>query len=481
MTTKVRGAFPALALRPAVSEIDGMFDPIEAVKEFVRHPSVSTDAAFAEGMVGAREHVAGLLREMGLAVEIVDTPLHPVVLAKRRGDPSWPHVVIYGHYDVQPPDPLDLWETPPFEPTVRGDRLYGRGAADNKGPMMVHLAAAARLLEKHPNLPLNLTFLIEGEEEIGSPSFAGVLERHAEELKGDFVLLSDTQSPSTEQIGITTALRGIVSFEFELIGPKGDLHSGLHGGAVYNPIQALTEICASLHAADGSVAIEGFNDAVVGVEQWERDEIAKLGNDEAAYAASVGVKGFMPGRGLSPFEVTRMAPTLEFNGIGGGYQGRGEKTIIPSRAFAKVSCRLVANQTPEEIEKLVHAAVAERCPPQVQLKIIRGHSGPPYRVVPPDRPNTPADQNPHLANAFRAMDTAVNEVFGRPPLYLPEGGSVPIIGDIKSVLGMDSVMLGMFVPGDNLHAPNEGFDLVMFRKGIDVSERVLAAVAGVEA
>lgn len=455
-----------------------MFDPVEAVKEFIRHPSVSTDAQFAAGMEGARAHVVGLLKEMGLAVEVVPTSLHPVVIAKRRGNPDWPHVVIYGHYDVQPADPLDLWETPAFEPTVRDGRLYGRGAADNKGPMMVHIAAAARLLEKYPDLPLNLTFLIEGEEEIGSPSFGKVLADYADALRGDFVLLSDTQSPSTEQLALTVALRGIVSLEVEVFGPKGDLHSGLHGGAVYNPIQALTEICASLHAADGSVAIPGFYDAVAEVEPWEREEINKLGNDLDAYRDSIGVPGFLPGRGMSPFEVTRLLPTLEFNGIGGGYQGVGEKTIIPSRAFAKITCRLVANQDPVEIEKLVHRAIEDRCPSEVRLKIRRGHAGGPYRVIPPDRANTPADQNVHLATAFRAAESAITQIFGRPPLYLSEGGSVPIISEINRVLGMDCVMLGMFTPMDNLHAPNEGFDLELFRKGIDVSERILAQVAG---
>lgn len=457
-----------------------MFDPIEAVKEFVRHPSVSTDPEFAAGMEGARSHIVGLLQGMGLNVEVIETPLHPVVLAKRKGNPDWPHVMIYGHYDVQPADPLELWETPAFEPVIREGRLYARGAADNKGPMMVHIAAVARLLEKHPDLPLNLTFLIEGEEEIGSPSFPGVLEKYSAELQADFVLLSDTQSPSTGQLALTVALRGLVSFEFELTGPNSDLHSGIHGGAVYNPIQALTEICASLHNADGSVAIPGFYDAVADVEQWERDELARLGTDPEAYRNAIGIPDFMPARGLTPFEATRLAPTLEFNGIGGGYQREGEKTIIPSRAFVKVTCRLVGDQDPEEIERLVHRAIEDRCPPQVRLKLRRGHAAPPYRVVPPDRPNTPADQNPHLAAAFRAAEKAVTEVFGKPPIYLREGGSVPIIGAIRQVLGIDSVMLGMFTPADNLHAPNESFDLTMFAKGIEVSERLLAEVAGVK-
>ncbi len=456
-----------------------MFDPIQAVKDFVRFPSVSTDAGFAEGMAGARDYVKGLLETIGLEVEVVNTPLHPIVLARRRSNPEWPHVVIYGHYDVQPPDPLDLWETPAFEPVERNGRLYGRGTADNKGPMMVHIAAVAKLLEAHPDLPLNITFMIEGEEEIGSPSFAKVLEDYADDLRGDFLLLSDTQSPNTEQIALTVALRGIISIEVEVKGPKGDLHSGLHGGAVYNPIQALTEICASLHHPDGSVAIEGFYDAVVGAEQWERDEIRRLGQDAEAYARSIEVPGFLPGQGFSPLEVTRLLPTLEFNGIGGGYQGVGEKTIIPSFAFAKITCRLVANQDPQAMEDLLVRTIEDRCPPQVRINVRRGHSGPAYRVVPPGRPDTPADQNPHLAKAFSAADAAITDIFGRPPLYLREGGSVPIIGEINRVLGLDCVMLGMFTPEDNLHAPNEGFDLAMFEKGIAVSERILKAVAGI--
>lgn len=416
---------------------------------------------------------------MGLEVEIIETPLHPAVLATRSGPEEWPHVIIYGHYDVQPPDPLDLWETPPFEPVVRNGRLYGRGAADNKGPMMVHIAAVARLLEENPNLPLRITFLIEGEEEIGSPSFAKILEKYHDRLKGDFVLMSDTLSPSPEQIAITTGLRGIVALELEVSGPKSDLHSGIHGGAVYNPVQALTEICSSLHDRDGKVTVPGFYDDVITPETWEREEVAKLNNDPGTYADSVGVPAPFTIEGLTPFEATRFMPTLEFNGIGGGYQGEGEKTIIPSRAFAKISCRLVANQEPEKILNQVIAAIKDRCPEQVRLNIKKGHAGPPYQVVPPDRPNTPAQQNPHLANAFRTAESAAGEIFGNPPLFLREGGSVPIIGDLKSVLGLDSLMLGMFTPQDNLHAPNESFDLEMFQKGIHVSEAVLRKVAGV--
>src|SRR5579885_532810 len=238
-----------------------MFDPVEKLKEFIRHPSVSADSKFKDGMRGAREFVAGLLREMGFTVEIVPTALHPVVLARRGGDERWPHLLFYGHYDVQPPDPLDLWTTPPFDPVERNGRLYGRGAADNKGPLMTHLAAVAQLLEKNPRLPLRLTFLIEGEEEMGSPSFPEFLEARRDELqRADFVFLSDTGSPNGQQLVVTCGLRGLVLCDVEVTGAKTDLHSGLHGGVLRNPIQALAELCATLHTPDGRVNIPGFYD-----------------------------------------------------------------------------------------------------------------------------------------------------------------------------------------------------------------------------
>jgi acetylornithine deacetylase/succinyl-diaminopimelate desuccinylase-like protein len=235
-----------------------MFDPVEQLKEFVRHPSVSTDSKYREGMRGAQEFVSGLLRSLGFAVEVVKTDLHPIILAQRVGDPAWPHVIIYGHYDVQPPDPLSLWRTPPFEPTERDGRLWGRGTADNKGPLMVHLTAVGRLLEKHPDLPLRITFVIEGEEETGSPSFLPFLQAYKDRLKADLVFLSDTGIPREDQVVITCGLRGLVLFDIEVTGARTDLHSGLHGGVLRNPIQALAELCATLHTPDGRVNIPGF-------------------------------------------------------------------------------------------------------------------------------------------------------------------------------------------------------------------------------
>ncbi|MEM9158689.1 MAG: M20/M25/M40 family metallo-hydrolase [Verrucomicrobiota bacterium] len=457
-----------------------MFDPIEKLKEYIRCQSVSTDSNFKQGMADARDVAVGMFDEMGLSVEIVDTPLHPIVVAKRDGNEDWPHVIIYGHYDVQPADPLELWETEPFEPTVKGNRIYGRGTADNKGPQLAHIAAVGQLLEEYPDLPLRITFIVEGEEEIGSPNLLPYLEANKEEFsKADFVFLSDTLSPSEEQIVVTVGLRGIIALEIELEGPKGDLHSGLHGGAVYNTAQALCEVCASLHTPDNKVNVPGFYDDVVGVEDWEREELQALGPDEEAYKKLVGMDRFHTHPGYTPFEATRYLPTLEFNGIWSGYQGEGSKTIVPSKAYAKITCRLVANQDPLKIGGLVKEAILERIPKGIKAKVEYGHEGVPYLVVPPDRPNTPEDQPELLAKCFRATDEAVAEVFGRRPLFLREGGSIPIIADIKRVLGLDSVMIGLFLPEDNLHAPNESMNLDVLTKGIEASKRVLKTMAGV--
>jgi acetylornithine deacetylase/succinyl-diaminopimelate desuccinylase-like protein len=454
-----------------------MFDPIEKLKEFIRHPSVSTDSKFAEGMKGAQKFVSELLSSMGFKVEVVKTEVHPIILASRGGDPSWPHVIIYGHYDVQPADPLALWKTPPFEPTIIGNRIYGRGAADNKGPLMTNIAAVGSLLEENPGLPLRITFLVEGEEEMGSPSFPAFLEKYAGRLReADMVYLSDTALPNENQVVITCGLRGLALLDVHVTGARVDLHSGLHGGVLRNPIQALAEICASLHLPDGRVNVPGFYDGVLDVEPWERAELAKLDGDGKAYMDFLGIDAFYTPPGFSPFEAIRFQPTLEFNGIGGGYQGEGTKTVIPSKAFAKISCRLVPNQEPERIKRLVMEAIRSRVPSGVKVEFTDQHKGEPYVVVPPDRPNTPKDQSPVLARAFRATDAAVTKVWGRPPIYLREGGSVPIIAEIKRVAGLDSVMLGLFLPEDNLHAPNESFNLDVMKKGIETAKRILAGI-----
>jgi acetylornithine deacetylase/succinyl-diaminopimelate desuccinylase-like protein len=454
-------------------------DLVRELIEYVKHPSVSTDPAFKVGMTGAREHICGLLKQAGLEIEVIATPLHPIVLARRRGPAEWPHIVLYGHYDVQPADPLNLWTTPAFEPVVRDGRIWGRGTADNKGPHLVAVVALAQLLKRRPDLPLRITFLIEGEEEIGSPSFPEFLHNHKKELaEADCVVLSDTASPSTDQIVITTGLRGIVGLEVGLTGPRSDLHSGLHGGAVYNPIQALAELCASLHDADNAVTVEGFYDGVEQPTGWEREELRKLPLTEEAYRRFLDVEALHPAPGLDGLEAVRFAPTLEFNGIGGGYQGKGSKTVIPSKVFAKITCRLVPGQDPVVVHRKVAEAIHARAPKGVRVEIKEMQGNAAYYVCPPDRPNTPKEQNPVLARAFREADKAIAQAFGKAPLYLREGGSVPIIGDIRRETGLDSVMIGLFTPDSNLHAPDENFELGMAEKAVKAYELLLERVAG---
>ncbi|NQY32994.1 MAG: M20/M25/M40 family metallo-hydrolase [Coraliomargarita sp.] len=457
-----------------------MFDPIETLKEYTRFPSVSTDPAYAEGMAGARDYATGLLEKLGFTVEVVETELHPILLADRIGNPDWPHVVLYGHYDVQPADPFELWTSEAFDPQERNGRLFGRGTADNKGPTIVHMTALARVIEAYPDLPLNITYVIEGEEEIGSPSMPKFFDDYAERLsKADFMLVSDTGSPNTDQIVITTALRGLVDLEIKLRGAKVDLHSGIHGGAVYNPLQALAEICASLHNPDGSVNVPGFYDDVLPVLDWERKELKRYPETVESYREMLDIPAFFPANGLNPLEAVRFGPTLEFNGIGGGYQGEGSKTVIPSEAFAKITCRLVASQDPVKIQDQVVAAIKERCPEGVNLDIRRGGIAEAYLVVPPERPNTPIDQPEALARAFKSADHSIEQSFGNAPIYLREGGSIPVIADFSKRAGLDALMIGLFTPVDNLHAPDESFDLGLMQRAISTFEQIFKDIAGV--
>ena len=452
-------------------------DPIEALTNYVRCPSVSADSSYADGLKAAREFAAGQLEDLGFEVDIIKTPKHPIIFAERGGDPSWPCVLIYGHYDVQPADPFELWDSPAFEPRVRDGRIFGRGSADNKGPQIVHMTALGRVLTKHPELPLRIKYLIEGEEEIGSPSFKGFLNEHKNRLAADMVLVSDTGSPSPEQIVVTTGLRGLAGFEVKVRGPKSDLHSGVHGGAVMNPLQALMQICSSLHGPDGRVNVPGFYDDVLPVFQWEQDELARMPTTLEEYKDFLGVPEFHSADGYTPFEALRFGPTLEFNGVGGGYQGEGKKTVIPSEAFAKISCRLVPNQKGCDIAELVMKAIRDRCPPSVTVEVSDPEMGDPYLVVPPGHENTPSDQSPFFARAFTHAEKSIKGSFGTKPIYLREGGSIPIISDLKEVVGLDSLLIGLFTPEDNLHAPNESFHLGILEKAISAFEKFFVDLA----
>ena len=454
-----------------------ILDPLTVLQDLVRFPSVSADSAFKQGLADTRDYLESQLQAIGFQVEVIKTPGQPIILAERLVDPAAPKVVIYGHYDVQPPDPLDLWESEPFEPDIRGDRIYGRGAADNKGPVSVYLGAVSELLDEQPDLALNIVFLLEGEEEIGSPSFVPALKAYAERIQGDFVFACDTGSLKPDQLTVTTGLRGISCIQVNLEGASQDLHSGLFGGAILNPIHALTDICHSLHNEDGTINVPGFYDSIDDTEQWERDELSRAGEDLDELRAFLGVNDFFPPPGLNASEAPRLAPTLEFNGIGGGYQGEGSKTVIPSKAFAKISCRLVANQDADRIQKLLMDTIKERCPQQMKLSFEVEHNGNPYLVVPPGKPNTPEDQNPVLAKAFLANEKHGEALFGKRPVYLREGGSIPIIGDIKNILGMDTLLVGLYLPEDAMHAPNESFNLSMMKRGKELIKQILGDLA----
>jgi len=440
------------------------FDALETLKSYLRFPSVSTDKNFQEGMKGARDFVGGLLKDMGFSVELVETECHPIIFAERFVGEDLPHIVLYGHYDVQPADPLDLWDSAAFEPEERNGRIYGRGSADNKGPTIVHIGALHKVLSEQPDLALNITYVIEGEEEMGSPSMPKFFDRYADRLsKADMMFVSDTGSPTTDQIVITTALRGLVELEIKVKGPKSDLHSGIYGGAVYNPLHALSEIIASLHNADGSVNVLRFYDGVSKIEAWEREELKGYPMNLSEYQSMLEVPGFYQPRGFSPLEAVRFEPTLEINGMGGGYQGEGTKTIIPSEAFAKITCRLVAGQKGDEVQDHVIKAIEDRCPEGVTLEVRRGCFANAYSIIPPNKSES-VDCTDFLRNAFSVTDSAIKKLFGNSPLYLREGGSIPVIADFKNRAGLEAIMVGLFTPEDNLHAPNESFDIELMNK-----------------
>lgn len=444
-----------------------MQNPLEFLKHYLSFQSVSTDpkAEFLKGMEGARQHLSSLLKALGFTVEIVKTQGHPIVLAKRLVGGDVPHVLLYGHYDVQPADPLDLWESPPFEATVRDGRLYARGAADNKGPSTAMLYGLAKALEADPNLALSITILFEGEEEMGSPSIPAFLEAYKNDLGADLILLSDTCSPSEEQISITTGLRGVCSLELTVQGPRSDLHSGLYGGAVHNPIQVLADLCSSLHNPDGLVNIPGFYEGISPPEDWEKEEIQRLPFSDTEFQTQTGVPNLYQQPGYTPQEAIRFLPTLEFNGIGGGYQGPGSKTIIPSKAFVKITCRLVPPQDNKAILAKVKQALLERCPTTVSLEIKEDAGGSPYRMLHPSR-SPQSKASPVVKRIFQVCEEAISLTFGKAPLFMPEGGSIPIIGLMKDVLGLDALMIGLFTPKDALHAPNESMSLALFEKSI---------------
>jgi len=435
---------------------------VDELCEYVRFPSVSAQAGHRKDVQACAEWVANHCRKIGLQARVCATAGHPIVVAKtpaaktgrgpRANGAARPRFVVYGHYDVQPPEPFELWKSPPFEPRIQGSNLFGRGACDNKGQNLAHLKAVEAYLKTGTDLPCEITFVIEGEEEVGSSSLASFLKVHRSELGCEAIVISDTGMPSKKHPALTYALRGIEAFELILHGPARDLHSGIFGGTVDNPAMALCQMLAQLRDKNGRVAIPGFYDDVQPLSAYEKKVFARLPFDARSYQKMLGVPKLFGERGFTPFEQRSARPTLEINGLTSGYQGEGSKTIVPSWARAKITMRLVPDQNPARVMNLVRKHLHRICPPTVRLEIHSGHGAEPYLVPPTGR---------HAQAALRALQAA----FGCPPVLMREGGSIPIVNEFKKILRADSLLLGLGLPDDNAHSPNEKFDLDCFAKG----------------
>jgi acetylornithine deacetylase/succinyl-diaminopimelate desuccinylase-like protein len=422
--------------------------------DLLRIPSVSARSEHKEDMTRCAEAVQQRLTEAGADhVTIYPTSGHPVVYGEKITDASRPTVLVYGHYDVQPPDPLELWHSGPFEPLIKDGKIFARGACDDKGQFYMHVKAFETLVRTN-SLPVNIKFLIEGEEEIGSKHLGEFVEAHKDLLKADVVLISDTAMLSLENPSIDVGVRGLSYIEVEVTGPNRDLHSGVYGGAVANPITILAQMIASLHDKDNHITIPGFYNDVVEVPAEERAALAKAPYDEAEYKADLGVKALWGEKGFSTNERTGIRPTLELNGIWGGYTGEGAKTVLPSKAFAKISCRLVPNQHHEKITQLVIDHLLKIAPDTVQVKATPHHGGDPYMT-------------PVNSVEYQAASKAIETTFGKAPIPVRGGGSIPITALFESALGCKTVFLGFGLDSDNLHSPNEKFNIDNFYKGIE--------------
>ena len=422
--------------------------------ELLRFPSVSADPAFKADVLKTADYVAEKLRQAGAdKVEVCPTAGYPIVYGEKLIDPAKPTVLVYGHYDVQPADPLDLWKTPPFEPTVRDGKIYARGACDDKGQFYMHVKAF-ELMMQTDTLPCNIKFMIEGEEEVGSANLSIFVKANKERLAADVVLISDTSMISMEHPSLETGLRGLAYLEVEVTGPNRDLHSGVYGGAVANPATILAKMIASLHDDNNKVNIPGFYDDVIDLTDAERKELNAAPYDENEYKADLDVAELWGEKGYSTFERTGTRPTLEVNGIWGGYIGEGAKTVLPSKASAKISMRLVPNQGSDKITQLFTDHFKKIAPPYVNVKVTPHHGGEP--VV------TPTD-----SVAYRAAQKAITESFGKAPIPTRGGGSIPIVALFEAELGIKTVLMGFGLDSDALHSPNEKYDIFNYYKGIE--------------
>ena len=442
-------------------------EPLDDLKTFLRFPSISTQPDHAPDLIACAEWLSEKLTSIGLNAAVYPTPGSPVVIASTQRDSAKRTVLIYGHYDVQPPDPLEGWTTPPFEPRIEEGRIYARGAADNKGQILAHILGVAETIRKNGSLPVNVIFLIEGEEEIGSPNLADFLREHREELACDLVAISDTAMAPGNKPALTYALRGIAALELIVRGPSCDLHSGLFGGAVANPATAVAHLIAALHDAAGRVLIPGFYDAVRPLEPWEREaaaDLEKATGGENAIKKLAGVVELFGEKGFTTIERIGARPTAEVNGIGSGYQGAGTKTVLPKEATAKLTFRLVADQDPDVILAAAEEYLRAQTPPGVLLEVMAGHSGAAYQSDPNSRDGLAARK-------------ALAEAFGDEPLLLRDGGSIPILATLKEILGVDSYLLGLANPDSRIHSPDENMLIENFLGGIRMNRILLEELA----
>lgn len=429
----------------------------EELFEFLRIPSVSARSEHRGDMARAAEWVATSMREAGLTAEIMDTGGHPVVLGEWRGaGENAKTVLVYGHYDVQPAEPLELWESPPFEPELRDGKIFARGSVDDKGQLFLHIKAIQAHLATRGKLPVNVIVLAEGEEEVGSDNLAPFIERHLGRLACDYVVISDSAMFAPGQPSILSSLRGLTYLEITVEGPSGDLHSGSYGGAVVNPAMALSRILATFHDEQWRVAIPGFYDSVRDWSAEAREQIRSLPFDEEQFRGEVGAAALDGEHGYSTLERLWTRPTCEVNGLLSGYTGEGAKTVLPARAMAKVSCRLVRDQDPEEIERLVRAHVERVASAGVAVTVTPLHGGRPWRAE---------LEGPLFDAARRALALA----FGREPVITGEGGSIPVVGDFERLLKAPVLLMGFGLPGENAHAPNEWLSDENFVRGMQAA------------
>ena len=434
----------------------------------LRIKSVSADSAYRDEVHRAAEWVAGQFRNLDFETQVVATAGHPIVHAEWLGAPGAPTVLVYGHYDVQPPDPLNEWHSPPFEPSRRDGNIYARGATDDKGQMLTHIKSVQSWMAVEGRLPVNVKFIIEGEEEVGSVHLEPFIRENAKRLACDCVVISDTSQFAPGRPAITYGLRGIAYYELRLNGPRQDLHSGTFGGAVVNPANTLAKMLAALVNDRGQVQVPGFYDDVDPLLAAEIEQFAALGFDEGGFKKQIGVDALGGEEGFTTLQRRWARPTCDINGLWSGYQGEGAKTVLPARAGAKFSFRLVPRQDPAKISASLQGMLERLCPPGIRMELIDFH-GAPAVVVPLD--------SPYVAAARRAIEQG----FGREPVMIREGGSIPVVATFRKLLGVDTLLLGWGLDDDNTHSPNEKFCLADFHRGIKASAYLWKELAGCHA